>query len=50
MKKLALLVLPLLLLGAVAVSGCGKTPGGTNNPGSSGPVDHAEMDPTNTVQ
>src|SRR6185437_10144420 len=28
MKKLALLVLPLLLLGAVAASGCGKTPGG----------------------
>jgi len=46
MKKLALLVLPLLLLGAVAASGCGKTPGGTNT-GPSGPVDHVEMDATN---
>ena len=48
MKKLALLVLPLLLLGAVAASGCGKTPGGTNT-GPSGPVDHVEMDATNFV-
>jgi plastocyanin len=47
MKKLALLVLPLLLLGAVAASGCGKTPGGTNNPAPSGPVTQVEMDATN---
>ena len=46
MKKLALLVLPLLLLGAVAASGCGKTPGG-NNPAPSGPVTQVEMDATN---
>ena len=46
MKKLALLVLPLLLLGALAASGCGKTPGGANT-GPSGPVDHVEMDATN---
>ena len=46
MKKLALLVLPLLLLGAIAAAGCGKTPGGTNT-GPSGPVDHVEMDATN---
>ena len=48
MKKLALLVLPLLLLGAVAASGCGKTPGG-NNPAPSGPVTQVEMDATNFV-
>ena len=46
MKKIALLVLPLLLLGATAVAGCGKTPG-TSNPGSSGPVTQVEMDATN---
>jgi plastocyanin len=45
MKKLALLVLPLLLLGAVAAAGCGKTPGTPSGP--SGPVDHVEMDATN---
>ncbi len=45
MKKLALLVLPLLLLGAIAAAGCGKTPGGGST--VSGPVDHVEMDATN---
>ncbi len=49
MKKLALLVLPLLLLGVIAVAGCGKTPGGGGNTGPSGPVDHVDMDATNFV-
>lgn len=49
MKKLAFLVLPLLLLGALAASGCGKTPGG-GGPTTSGPVDHIEMDATNFAQ
>lgn len=49
MKKLAVLVLPLLLFGAIAAAGCGKTPGGANT-GPSGPVDQVEMDAVNFVQ
>lgn len=48
MKKLAVLVLPLLLLGAIAAAGCGKTPGG-NTAGNSGPVDNVHMDAVNFV-
>lgn len=40
MKKVALAIIPLLLVLALAVIGCGKTPGGTG--GTSGP-------PANTV-
>jgi plastocyanin len=47
MKKLAVLVLPLLLLGAIAAAACGKTPGG--NTASSGPVNHVDMDATDFV-
>lgn len=50
MKKLAVLVLPLLLLGTMAVAGCGKTPGGTGSTTPSGPVDQVTMDATNFVQ
>jgi plastocyanin len=48
MKKLALLVVPLLLLGVIAAAGCGKTPGGNNT--ATGPVDHVQLDATNFVQ
>lgn len=41
MKKLAVLMLPLLLLGAMAAAGCGKTQGGSTTP--SGPVDHVDL-------
>ena len=41
MKKLALLMLPVLLVGAFLAAGCGKTPGGTVAP--SGPVDHVDL-------
>ncbi|HEU5348560.1 MAG TPA: plastocyanin/azurin family copper-binding protein [Ktedonobacterales bacterium] len=49
MKKLAVLVLPLLLLGAIAAAGCGKTPGGANT-GPSGPVDHVDLTTTDFAQ
>ena len=32
MKKLALLMLPFLILGAMAAAGCGKTQGGNTTP------------------
>ncbi len=41
MKKLAVLMLPFLILGAMAAAGCGKTPGG--NTTVSGPVDHVDL-------
>lgn len=50
MKKLAILMLPLLLLGAVMAAGCGKTPGGTGNNGPSGPVDHVDLTATDFAQ
>ena len=41
MKKLAILMLPLLLVFVVLASGCGKTPGG--NTGNTGPVDQINL-------
>ena len=48
MKKLALLMLPFLILGAMAAAGCGKTPGG--NTTVSGPVDHVDLTVANFAQ
>lgn len=49
MKKLAILMLPLLLLGAIVAAGCGKTPGG-NTSAPSGPVDHVDLTQTDFAQ
>jgi plastocyanin len=43
MKKLAVFVLPLMLVSAMLVAGCGKTPGGTGTNPPSGPTDHIDM-------
>lgn len=40
MKKLTVLVLPLLLIVAFLAAGCGKTPGGQT---SAGPADHVNL-------
>lgn len=40
MKKLAVFILPVLLIGAFIVAGCGKVPGGGT---ASGPVDHVDL-------
>lgn len=50
MKKLAMLMLPLLLLGAIVAAGCGKTPGGNTSNGPSGPVDHVDLTATDFAQ
>jgi plastocyanin len=42
MKKVAAFLLPLLLLSAISVAACGKTPGGGGNT-TSGPVDHVNL-------
>ena len=51
MKKLAILMLPLLLLGAIVAAGCGKTPGtGNTTQAPSGPVDHVDLTQTDFAQ
>lgn len=47
MKKLTFVVLPLLLIAAFMVAGCGKTPGGN---ATTGPTNEVQMDAVNFVQ
>jgi plastocyanin len=43
MKKAAAFLLPLVLLSAIAVTACGKTPGGGGGNTSGGTVDHVNL-------
>ncbi|WIG57407.1 MAG: hypothetical protein OJF49_000151 [Ktedonobacterales bacterium] len=47
MKKMALLTVPLALVFALAVMGCGKTPGTSTTSGPSAPANTIQMDATN---
>lgn len=50
MKKLGIMLLPLLLIAAIAASGCGKTPGTGNSGTPSGGGSTVSMTSTNFVQ
>lgn len=51
MKKIAALILPLLLVVAVGIAACGKTPGGGGNGGGGSPAgDTISMDAANFTQ
>lgn len=47
MKRIALASIPLILLLALVVAGCGKQPGGSTGGGGTGPADTIGMDAQN---